>query len=165
MEKTTEDKIKEMASGIEPGADKASQPDKPKRSSATLKPPQQKRKRGRPKREPTPEEREQQAIDHWSVIGVNIMTVASAIVETKYPGCGPSQEEIENCSESLGWILNDIMPGEDDRSMHWGAVLMTLVVPTGFKIAATHKARKIHGDGVSVNGVHVEGAEKKKAKT
>jgi len=130
-----------------------------------LEPPKKKRGRGRPRKQKSPEEAAREAkeerIAHWGAVGAGVVSMGSKIINMKWPGCGPSPDEIQSCQYSIGFILDDLFPDGDERSVHYTNVIAMLVAPTVLKIVNS-KAAGGGGGSPGKNGAQPEKDEREK---
>lgn len=95
--------------------------------------PKAKRKRGRPKKI-DPEQEKKIKLEHWESVAAVCLKSLSSIIDTKFPGCGPKDQEINAAKGSVSWLLDHYFPEDSDLSVHWSNIVLALVVPTGMRV-------------------------------
>lgn len=108
-----------------------------------------KRGRGRPKKnapeieaqkkKEAQERLQQERVKHWQTVVSTLLNSVSLAVENKFPGCGPTPQEIEEVSPSAAWLLDYYLPEESPETVHWSNLVMGLLLPTGLRIVYKRK--------------------------
>lgn len=123
--------------------------EKPKKKRATTR----KNKGGRPSKaelearrkaeEAKAKAAEEEAVGHWAKISATLMATLGAIVEHKYPGCGPQPDEIAQASHSAGWLLNKYMGDASEEGQHWTNFTMAFVMPSALRIIQSTRTKNL----------------------